>query len=446
MLASKRILAALIAVIVLIALIAFISVLVSLVLIALIIVAGVSLLYLPMILPKTTSLTISPLTFALSQGESMALTATPKSNRVTLTGASTTWAASIGTFDRASGSVVIYTAPEVPKSKTVSITASFPGERPYRPSRATITGTVMPREAAGFPGGEQYMGSGVQVAGTVAPSSIKEFSYELRFEKLTVNNAELKGPVVMLGSKIIEITGGQASVTKLTLNPLGLTVSGASFENMRMYVIHLKAFSPELGKELELVGDRETKMSMSTLTLERGTATVIYIAGASVGLTKPELVGKNVGGDEPYTPVIATAHKAILDQGYSVLGPTTYEKLVNRVNNLLCGRIMANDFTFACPLNYSLDRQTKETSYKTKWTMSASELTGQNPSIFFVYFATTYGGIVMKGTGDQSASTIIPHGFSAGWKSPPLPDPQVHAVYFTADQLALKNLVIQITP
>jgi hypothetical protein len=291
---------------------------------------------------------------------------------------------------------------------------------------------------------DRYLRAGAQLTGTVSLDSIKEFAYEIQFEELAITNAELKGPITMRGVNVVEISGSAANVTKLALNPLGLQGASGTFENMRMYAIRLKANCPELSKVLEITGDQETKMSMGTITLESGTASIIYLASTSVALTKPELTGRYVGGDEPYIPVVATTHRVTLEQGYSVQGPMTYEKLANRVNNLTSGKIVATDFTFGCPTSYSLNRQSKEHSYTTKWTLSASGLSGQNPSILFVYFATTYGGFVIKGTGEQSPSTIIPHGFSAGWKSPPLPDAQVHAVYFTADQLALKDLVIQI--
>lgn len=584
--------------------------------IVLIVLAALSFFFLPMLLPKSTSLTVSPSSFALSSGESMAFTATVKSGRLILTGTGTSWTASLGSFDRTSGSVVVYVVPDVVEPTTVVITAAFTGQRSYRSSKATITGTIAPRKAeattlavspsvfevdsgkritlnataspadvpqnqitwqlegpgaltpisgpsttyaapeakekatvritAGFPGTRSYSASkgvavgtvmplgvvlrnvtkltvkpsvlslvpggraeltatlvdeagnalggetigwklegpgtlsskagpavtyeapnevkdaavvtimaefpekdgylrtSAQVTGTIGPASIEEFAYDIHFEKLAITNAELKGPITMLGVNVVEISGSASNVTNLALNPLGLRGASGTFENMRMYAIHLKANCPELSKELEISGEEETKMSMGTLTLESGIATIIYLASTGVALTKPELVGKYVGGDEPYVPVVATTHKVTLEQGYSVQGPTTYEKLANRVNNLIAGKIVATDFTFACPISYSLDRQSKEHSYRAKWTLSASGLTGQNPSILFVFFATTYGGFVIKGTGEQSPSTIIPHGFSAGWKSPPLPDAQVHAVCFTADQLSLKDLVIQI--
>lgn len=449
----------------------------AVVVIAIIAVAVLAFLYLPLILPKNTSLVITPSTLNLVSGESMALTATPKSGGLTLTGTGTTWVASVGSFDRNLGSVVIFTVSEVTEPATVSITASFPGIRPYRSSKATITGTVVPRKAEAIapavsptspesssakmttpntmvfpsqtppsPGPSATLQAASEVRKLAPASTLVDFSYGMQFGKLSIANAEVKGPIAMQGVNVVEITGSLVKASMLSLTPLGLSASEASFENMRMYATRVKASSPELGKTLELAGDEETKMSMSSLTLENGTASVVYLMGATVGLTKPELKGKHVGGNEPYTPVIATAHKVTLDQGYAVQGPTTYEELVGRSNNLMSGRIAASDFTFACPLKYNLDREAKESSYETKWTMSALALTGLNPSILFVYFSTTYGGFVMKGTGEQSPSTIIPHGFSSGWKSPPLPDAQVHAVYFAADQLVLKDLVIQITP
>jgi hypothetical protein len=448
---ERRVLIPLIAVIVVAAIAAAYTLPLLIAVVAIVLLAAVAVLsfiYLPLILPKSTSLTISPSTFDLASGENIALTATPKSGGLTLTGTSTTWVASTGSFDRTSGSVVIYSVPEESESTEVSITASFPGLRPYRPSKATIAGKVVPKRAAETalgvsPAAFEVDGSKMSAEG---PFPTSDFSYKMQFGKLALTNAELRAPIAMSGVNVVEITGSLADVTTLALNPLGLNASGATFENIRMYVTRIRAASPELGKVLELTGDQDTKMSMGALTMENGTASVVYLTSARVGLTKPELKGRHSGGDEPYTPVVATAQKVTLDQGYSVQGPTTYEELVNRANNLMAGKIAASDFTFSLPSKYSLDREAKEHHAETKWTMSASSLSGKNPSILFIYFATNYGGFALKGTGEQSPSTIIPHGFSAGWKSPPLPNAQVHAVHFSADELVLKDLVIQVVP
>ncbi|MEM3156745.1 MAG: hypothetical protein QXZ49_02385, partial [Nitrososphaerota archaeon] len=65
---------------------------------------------------------------------------------------------------------------------------------------------------------------------------------------------------------------------------------------------------------------------------------------------------------------------------------------------------------------------------------------------YLIYFQAKYGGFIVKGTGEDTASTIIPHGFNAGYESPPLPDAETHAVYFSADNLTLEKLVLQIAP
>lgn len=589
------------------------------VIVVILIVGVFSVIYLPTMLPRATTLTVSPSTFTLSSGESIALVASLSSDGLTLTGSSITWKADAGTFDKTVGSSVIYKAPSVDTETPVTITVEFPGEGPYQPSKVTITGKILPsvakptsliivpsnfelrsgekivlkveinpREAptdivkwsvegggtletstgpsttytapdvdketsikivAEFPGTKDYgrstaesvgkilpIGGAVRTAtvltanpssftisaggevkitvelkdvegkflegkviqwrlegpGTLsattgttvtykAPAEVKEetsvkirvefagdenylpsyveisgkitalppvtqYAYQMMFEKAVLRNVKIEGPITMLGTTVTKVTGEAVDVDKLTLNPMGLKSESAVFQKVEFYTISLSGFSPELGQKLEVTGDQQISITRDTLTLENGQANLIHLTADAVELGKPELIGTHVGGAEPYIPVIVTAHSVVLKERYFLDGPKTYEELENKVNKLTAGRVEASDFTFTYPLTYSLDRGANTYSYKGIWTLSSSKLTGQNVLIYLIYFQAKYGGFIVKGTGEDTASTIIPHGFNAGYESPPLPDAETHAVYFSADNLKLENLVLQITP
>lgn len=110
-------------------------------------VAAFSILYLPTMLPRATTLSVSPSTFTVYSTESIALVASVTSDGITLTGSNIVWKADTGIFDKNVGSSVIYKAPEVSTETKVTITVEFPGEGPYQPSKVTVTGTILPKPA-----------------------------------------------------------------------------------------------------------------------------------------------------------------------------------------------------------------------------------------------------------------------------------------------------------
>jgi hypothetical protein len=582
-------------------------------------VAAFSILYLPTMLPRATTLSVSPSTFTVYSTESIALVASVTSDGITLTGSNIVWKADTGIFDKNVGSSVIYKAPEVSTETKVTITVEFPGEGSYQPSKVTVTGTILPKPAtstvltivpstfeitsgeqislraeitpkdapidivkwslegpgtlsstsgptttytsptvevettvkivAEFPGTKEYGKSMAEVVGkilpkgvavrkattlTVTPStftvtasgevtltaelkdvdgnvltgktvnwvlegpgslssttgltvtykappevkeetvikikaefsgdkdylpasaevvgkittmpSIAEYAYQMEFEKIIFKNVKIEGPISMLGVKATKISGENAEIKNLLLKPMGLKSEDSTFQKFEIYTIDLTGQSPELGEKLQITGEQQISLTKDTLTIEGGQAKIIYIVADAVKLNKPELVGKHVGGDEPYIPVIVTAHSVVLKEGYFLEGPKTYEELVNKVNKLTAGKVEATDFTFTYPEKYSLDRSSNEFSYTGVWKLSSSKLSGQKILIYLIYFEAKYGGITVRGTGEETASQIIPHGFNSGYESPPLPDAGTHAVYFSADSLDLEKLVLQITP
>ncbi|MEM2262249.1 MAG: hypothetical protein QXK24_07345 [Ignisphaera sp.] len=586
--------------------------------VAVIAVAVFSIFYLPAILPRATTLNVSPQSFTLSSGESIVLVASLTSDGITLSGSNIKWKTDSGSFDKTVGPSVIYRAPEVDAETVVTITVEFPGEGPYQPSKVTITGKILPKEAKAttltiipstfeiisgekislrveitpkdapadlvkwslegpgtltsitgqsttymapevdketsikivvefpgtkdygrsvaevlgkvlpkgavvkkattivitptsftttpsgevkltaelrdlegkiltgktinwrlegpgtlssttgltityrapaevkeeatvkiiveFPGDEEYLSSRIEITGKITPKApIAEYAYILGFGKAVLKNIKIEGPLTMFGTSVTKISGEIVEVTGLTLQPMGLKSEAATFKTFEIYTIELVGQSPELGKKLEVSGDTQISMTRDTLTLEEGHMKIVYATADSVELVKPEFTGKYVGGEEPYIPVIVTAHQAILKEGYLLEGPKSYEELSNKVNKLTAGKVEAQDFTFIYPSTYSLNRMSNEYSYTGVWRLSASKLTGQKILVYLIYFEAKYGGIAVKGSGEETASQIIPHGFNAGYESPPLPDAGMHAVHFTANNLGLEKLVLQIT-
>lgn len=373
---------------------------------------------------KSTTLTITPSTFSVSAGGEVQLTAELKdSDGNILEGKIINWVLEgAGSLSSATGTTITYKAPtEVKEELQIRIRATFPGDEDYLPASAEVIGRV-----------------------TSTPLAT-EYAYVLKFEKAVFKNVRIEGPITMLGTKVTKISGETVEITVLGLHPMGLETENSVFQRFEIYTTSLVGQSIE-GEKLEVSGEQQLSLSRDTLTLEKGEAKILYLLADTVKLDKPKLIGKQVGGDEPYMPVIVTAQNVLLKEGYFLEGPKTYEGLVNKANKLTSGKLEATDFTFTYPQKYTLDRSTNEYSYTGVWKLSSSKVTGQKILIYLIYFEAKYGGIVVRGTGEETASQIIPHGFNAGYESPPLPDAMAHVVYFSADNLNLEKLVLQITP
>jgi hypothetical protein len=318
---------------------------------------------------------------------------------------------------------VTYSAPEVNQNTTVRITASFEGTQDFLESIAGSQGAITPEAV------------------------VMEYEYEMTFEKMVISNAKLEGPFAMLGTSVTRITGTTVDTSKLSLSPLGLNITDVVFQDLEIYATYLNAFSPELGKGLEYDGVDKVSISMASITLENGEASFLELISTNAELTEAELTGKYVGGSEPYMPVILNTSSTVLKK-YLATGPVTYGELVDKAWNLTITTIEASDFSFTSPLEYSLNRQTNEYSYKGKWTMSSSKVTGANALLDLIYFRSPYGGIVVQGTGEErprDVLTIWGITFYVGSESPPI-DAEAHVIHFKADRLLLENMLLQISP
>ena len=101
----------------------------------------------PSWLPRGTTLRISPSGYAVESGASLAFTASLESGGTSISSAAIRWSVTDGSLDRTSGPNVMFTAPVVSGSESVTVAASFTGEGVYQPSKATAELTVSPARA-----------------------------------------------------------------------------------------------------------------------------------------------------------------------------------------------------------------------------------------------------------------------------------------------------------
>jgi len=121
---------------------------VALTIVVVVVIIGVALFTGLIIIPRATQLIVSPSSFVVESGGSIMFSARLQSDTFMLSGKPITWSASEGSLDRTIGETVVYTAPIVTENTTVTITASFAGDRSYYGSSAAIKGVVIPRKAA----------------------------------------------------------------------------------------------------------------------------------------------------------------------------------------------------------------------------------------------------------------------------------------------------------
>jgi len=103
----------------------------------------------PRVLPQTT-LTITPASFNLKPGENRTLVARLKSDGVPLAGKPVEWDASLGqiipqdnTTDSRGEARATYVAPSLDVHASVTVSATFPGDNWYGPSRALSNGAIL---------------------------------------------------------------------------------------------------------------------------------------------------------------------------------------------------------------------------------------------------------------------------------------------------------------
>lgn len=116
--------------------------------IAVVIIIGATFLTGIITIPRATQLVINPSNPVVESGDSITFSAKLTSDSFILSGKTITWSASAGSFDKTTGDVVVYTAPIVEKDTSVTVSASFAGDRNYFGSSASITVIVTPKKAA----------------------------------------------------------------------------------------------------------------------------------------------------------------------------------------------------------------------------------------------------------------------------------------------------------
>jgi len=372
---------------------------------------------------KATTLTISPASFTLKPGETTTLTATLKDvDGNVLTGKIITWSLDgPGRLSSTTGASVTYTAPsEVSEETTVRVTAAFAGD-------------------------ENYTGSSATSIGEVTPVTVVAEEYVLTFAEALLKNAKITGPVTIGGTKATKVTADTIQIRGFNLSRIGLTASNVNITSLEIYVTSIKAYSPELGKTLEISGRETVSLGpYGTLTLQNAIMHIVRMSASTGEFKTIEVVGEYVGGAEPYIPTIIQTSKAELSDGYVLMGPVTYDGLQKAAHSFEVGRAKMLDFSLLHPIKYLLNRRDNAYTSISKWIARTSEASLRNISCILIYLHfKAYGAVEMTLTGEDS--TELPYGYNRGTGGM-VTDGIIHVVYSKIDEVIVKDFTIEVLP
>jgi len=370
---------------------------------------------------KATTLTISPTSFTLKPSETIEFTATLKDvDGNILTDKTITWSLDgPGTLSSTAGASVTYTAPEeVAEKITVTLTATFPGDEDYLGSSVASIGEITP----------------------VKPEVAEE--YVMTFSKALLKNARIEGPTTIGGIDTAKVTVDAVEIMGFNLSRIGLTASTVSMSSLEIYATNLIAYSPELGKTLEISGGETVSLGpYDEITFEEATIRMVRMSAKTGELKEIEVVGEYVGGAEPYIPTIIYTPQVEISEGYAITGRQTYGKLINAAVKFEMGKAVISDVSLVHPIEYSLNRGNNTFTSLSKWVARASKATMTNLLSYDIY--ATFYAVIYRFTFTGEDDTQMPHGSDVGYGGTVV-DASIHLVYVKMDTMVVEDFVVEI--
>jgi hypothetical protein len=266
----------------------------------------------------------------------------------------------------------------------------------------------------------------------------------MTFDSGTMTNAKLTGPITMNGTGVTMITSDAADMRGFNLSRIGLTTSDLAMSGLAIYAVNITAYSPELGKTIQVGGGDQVSLGpYTTITFKNATMQIVRMSADSANLTAIEVTGEYVGGAEPYIPTIISAPSVTMTNGYSLLGPVTYDGLQNRVHNFTMGTCVVTQLSLTHPISYSLDRGHNTFTSVDKWAVTAYNATMTNLGKDYLQYVAfnAYGILVVTLTGEDDPS--LESGYNVGYGGTVM-DASMHIVYAQMEGMTLRNLLVGI--
>ncbi|MEM2910078.1 MAG: hypothetical protein QXO01_03285 [Nitrososphaerota archaeon] len=301
------------------------------------------------------TLAVSPESFKVNAGEKITLTATLKDvEGNVLSGKTITWnLEGLGKLSSTTGTSIDYIAPEeVSKEVIVKIKASFAGDEKYTMSSALVIGRAVPTAV------------------------VMEEEYVMNLDRALLKNLKIEGPLTFAGRSVMKIVADGIEASDFSVTHVGISAESASIMSVEIYATNLKAYSPELGKTIEITGEDKVSLGpYDVTTFEGATIRFVHLSAKTGHLVNVKVVGEHVGGVEPYIPILIHTPKVELSEGYALIGPQSYEELKGAVHSFTVGKGIITDLALILPIEYSLDRENNNVEFVPKWTATASKAT-----------------------------------------------------------------------
>ncbi|MEM2704761.1 MAG: hypothetical protein QXR45_16570 [Candidatus Bathyarchaeia archaeon] len=369
-----------------------------------------------------TVLTVSPENFKINVGERIVLTATLKDNVDNiLTDKILTWKLEgPGRLSSTTGTSIEYIAPEeVSEEVEVKIIISFAGDEKYGMSSTIVIGKVVPT------------------------AIVVEEEYAMTFDRAQVKNLRIEGPLTLAGRSVVRITADVIDFVNFNVTRVGMSAESVGITSVEIYATILKAYSPELGKTIEVTGEEKVSLGpYDTISLEKATIRFIQASAKSGYLVKVKVIGEYVGGSEPYIPVLVHSPNVELSEGYALLGPYSYSVLKNAVLSFKVGKGVITNLALIHPVQYSLDRESNKVYFVSKWAATASKASLENAFSYCIYLTfNAYGVMKMTFTGEDNPEMF--HGANVGYGGT-VTDASIHVVYAEISKLSVEDFTLKI--
>ncbi|PUA31007.1 MAG: hypothetical protein B9J98_08205 [Candidatus Terraquivivens tikiterensis] len=331
------------------------------------------------------------------------------------------------------GSATYFAPKEVEEEVQVRISALFRGNARYLPSVGYAVGKVS-----------------LEVTAPPKPYELFGRYYALRFSRMAVKDGLIEGPVSVGNLSLVRIRGAEAVVFNLSMPDLGLAASEGVLRDLEVYASSVKGIVD--GKPMELDGSKKVRIS-GNIEISDGEVLAAVLSCKSLDAKQLYLAGKYVGGQEPYVPAVVTAAEVALAKNYAMGAPESYGELVKKVMRLTSGQVEADSFSIVIPAGYHLNRSSKEYGYKAGLVLNSTRLTGENMTMYAIYYKITVqiaryvgplGFYFIKATGEENVGSVVWHfwaswGIGGGYCHRVL-DVEVHAVLFKLDKASFTDV------
>lgn len=369
-----------------------------------------------------TLLLVSPRSFSINPGDRISLSATLKDlvwDEV-LKDKQVRWIlepSDAGSLSSPTGMEILYTAPDVEREVDIKIKALFEGDESYMPCEGYCFGTVYPKTMY-----DEYI---------------------FGFKKAYLEDLAIEGPVEINNIKCLKLVAGSGIFDELKISRVNFGASRVSMSALEMYATKIM-FEADKEKMLFEPGTQSVNYKCDSIEVKNGSIFMLKTIFKDANANDVGIVGRYVGGEEPYLPINILAKDIEVKNGYELIGPETYGELFKKVTKFRGGSVTAKNFILKLPLGYELDRMKNYREFREKWIAELKDAFAENFEFNLIYAKVTALRIFkVTFTGEEYTPSVIPHGYHKGAQGP-VNDADIDTIAASIEKLSIKEGIFYI--